>query len=244
MGAVDGAVEGATDAATDGAVLTTATGELADADGGRRASPRTAAAGEQRRGQDDGADGRRARGSGFMHRRMLPSVRETATDTGDRPMPKQDAQMRDVAGALTPSMRDRFHIPIAPDGSPAIYLAGQSLGLQPRTAARGDRHGARRVGAPRRRRLVRPGPPLVHARWIVARVDGADRRGASGRGRAAQQPDRRHPPPARLVLPAGGSPSPDPRRRSALPVRPSRPDDPPRLARPGSRDGPRRRRAA
>ena len=49
-------------------------------------------------------------------------------------MPKQDARTRDVAGALTPSMRDRFHIPSAPDGSPAIYLAGQSLGLQPRTA--------------------------------------------------------------------------------------------------------------
>ena len=32
-------------------------------------------------------------------------------------------------------MRDRFHIPAAPDGTPAIYLAGQSLGLQPRTAA-------------------------------------------------------------------------------------------------------------
>ena len=32
-------------------------------------------------------------------------------------------------------MRDRFHIPSAPDGTPAIYFAGQSLGLQPRTAA-------------------------------------------------------------------------------------------------------------
>ena len=30
-------------------------------------------------------------------------------------------------------MRDRFLIPVAPDGTPAIYLAGQSLGLQART---------------------------------------------------------------------------------------------------------------
>jgi kynureninase len=50
-------------------------------------------------------------------------------------MTDDDAPARDAAEALTPSMRDRFHIPTAPDGSPAIYLAGQSLGLQPRTAA-------------------------------------------------------------------------------------------------------------
>ena len=50
-------------------------------------------------------------------------------------MTEEDARARDAAEALTPSMRDRFHIPTAPDGSPAIYLAGQSLGLQPRTAA-------------------------------------------------------------------------------------------------------------
>lgn len=50
-------------------------------------------------------------------------------------MSEQDAWTRDGAGTLTPPTRDRFHIPTAPDGSPAIYLAGQSLGLQPRTAA-------------------------------------------------------------------------------------------------------------
>src|SRR5689334_10737855 len=44
-----------------------------------------------------------------------------------------DALARDAADPLTP-LRDRFHHPIAPDGSPAIYLAGQSLGLQPRSA--------------------------------------------------------------------------------------------------------------
>ena len=50
-------------------------------------------------------------------------------------MTDDDAPARDAAEALTPGWRDRFHIPTAPDGSPAIYLAGQSLGLQPRTAA-------------------------------------------------------------------------------------------------------------
>jgi kynureninase len=44
-----------------------------------------------------------------------------------------DALARDAADPLRP-LRDRFHVPTAPDGSPAIYLAGQSLGLQPRSA--------------------------------------------------------------------------------------------------------------
>jgi kynureninase len=50
-------------------------------------------------------------------------------------MTDDDAPARGAAEALTPGMRDRFHIPSAPDGSPAISLAGQSPGLQPRTAA-------------------------------------------------------------------------------------------------------------
>jgi kynureninase len=50
-------------------------------------------------------------------------------------MSEQDARTRDVARSPTPPTRDLFHIPTAPDGSPAIYLAGESLGLQPRTAA-------------------------------------------------------------------------------------------------------------
>jgi kynureninase len=44
-----------------------------------------------------------------------------------------DARARDAADPLS-VLRDRFHIPVAPDGSDATYLAGQSLGLQPRTA--------------------------------------------------------------------------------------------------------------
>ena len=50
-------------------------------------------------------------------------------------MTDEDTPAPNAAEALTPGMRDRFHIPNAPDGTPAIYLAGQSLGLQPRTAA-------------------------------------------------------------------------------------------------------------
>jgi kynureninase len=50
-------------------------------------------------------------------------------------MTDDDAPWRGGAHALTPGMRDRFHLPVAPDGSPAIYFAGQSLGLQPKAAA-------------------------------------------------------------------------------------------------------------
>jgi kynureninase len=44
-----------------------------------------------------------------------------------------DALARDAADPLS-AMRDRFHVPTGSDGTPAIYLAGQSLGLQPRAA--------------------------------------------------------------------------------------------------------------
>lgn len=44
-----------------------------------------------------------------------------------------DALARDAADPLS-RYRDRFLLPTGPDGSPAIYLAGQSLGLQPRAA--------------------------------------------------------------------------------------------------------------
>ncbi len=48
---------------------------------------------------------------------------------------ERDARARDAADPLT-AYRDRFLLPDGPDGPdgpPAIYLAGQSLGLQPRT---------------------------------------------------------------------------------------------------------------
>jgi kynureninase len=43
-----------------------------------------------------------------------------------------DALARDAADPLS-SLRERFLIPAGADGSPSVYLAGQSLGLQPRT---------------------------------------------------------------------------------------------------------------
>jgi kynureninase len=46
-----------------------------------------------------------------------------------------DALARGAADPRT-ALRDRFLIPEGPDGRPATYLAGQSLGLQPRTTAR------------------------------------------------------------------------------------------------------------
>lgn len=44
-----------------------------------------------------------------------------------------DALARDAADPLS-SLRERFLLPVRPDGAPAIYLAGQSLGLQPKAA--------------------------------------------------------------------------------------------------------------
>ena len=44
-----------------------------------------------------------------------------------------DAIARDAADPLS-AYRERFLLPVGPDGAPAIYLAGQSLGLQPTTA--------------------------------------------------------------------------------------------------------------
>ena len=64
----------------------------------------------------------------------------TASDDGEeapgrgagRPS-EADAMARDQADPLS-GYRDRFLLPIGPGGAPAVYLAGESLGLQPRTA--------------------------------------------------------------------------------------------------------------
>lgn len=51
-------------------------------------------------------------------------------------MTEADALARDAADPLS-ALRDRFHLPVGPSGPggpPAIYFAGQSLGLQPRAA--------------------------------------------------------------------------------------------------------------
>ncbi len=48
------------------------------------------------------------------------------------PPREADALARDQADPLS-RFRDRFLLPEGPDGAPAVYLAGQSLGLQPRT---------------------------------------------------------------------------------------------------------------
>jgi kynureninase len=44
-----------------------------------------------------------------------------------------EALARDAADPLA-AHRDRFRLPVGPDGTPAVYFAGQSLGLQPRSA--------------------------------------------------------------------------------------------------------------
>ena len=50
----------------------------------------------------------------------------------DRALTEADALALDAADPLAPYRR-RFLLPVAPDGSNAIYLAGHSLGLQPRS---------------------------------------------------------------------------------------------------------------
>jgi kynureninase len=52
---------------------------------------------------------------------------------GEAPPAEADARARDTADPLT-AYRERFHLPVLSDGTTAIYLAGQSLGLQPRSA--------------------------------------------------------------------------------------------------------------
>ncbi len=70
-------------------------------------------------------------GRGRFERRPENRPAEAPTDADTAA--EADAMARDAADPLTP-MRDRFLLPTAIDGTPAIYFAGQSLGLQPRTA--------------------------------------------------------------------------------------------------------------
>ncbi len=61
-----------------------------------------------------------------------PDARATAAAV-DVASTEADALARDRADPLS-RYREQFLLPPRPDGSPAIYLAGQSLGLQPRSA--------------------------------------------------------------------------------------------------------------
>ena len=132
--------------------------------------------------------------------------------------------------------------------STAIYLAGQSLGLQPRSGRAGDRDGAGRLGAPRRGRLVRAGTAVVHAGRGAARSDGADR-GALPIEVALLNSltVNIHLLLASFFRPDGRRRA-DPDRRPALPVRSPRADDPPGRSaawtpsRTSSSSGPRRAR--
>ena len=44
------------------------------------------------------------------------------------------ARRRDREDVRAEQLRDRFHLPVGRDGRPKAYLAGQSLGAQPRAA--------------------------------------------------------------------------------------------------------------
>ncbi len=56
------------------------------------------------------------------------------SDSTDRPSITDEADARARDGVDPRSLRDQFLIPTTSDGTPLAYLAGQSLGLQPRTA--------------------------------------------------------------------------------------------------------------
>ena len=64
--------------------------------------------------------------------------------------------------------RERFHLPVGPDGQPVIYFCGNSLGLQPKTAEELDPSGDLQRRWKRYRaahegyeRLVAPGGSLI-----------------------------------------------------------------------------------
>ena len=140
-------------------------------------------------GQEDRARARHEpRESGFTAsadatlRSRSPTTPETGDGTEGRSRRSRrrpaTPPIRSARSAIASTSRWR------PTGRRPIYLAGQSLGLQPRTARSRDRDRARRLGAPRRRCLVRRRRALVHPRRDPARVDGPHRRRAAGRGRA------------------------------------------------------------
>ena len=190
--------------------------------------------GRGRRG--GGRPGRAAR-PGRARERCSRTTAGTPSADRDRPRPTRSRSTPPTrsapiaTGSCSPTAR------ADPAGPPAIYLAGKSLGLQATGVRAGHGGAARPLGAPRGRGLVRAGRPVVHLRRDVPRADGADRRGAAVRGGDPQHADRQPPPDAGLVLPAGGRAATDPDRRAALPVRPARPRQPPRVARarPGRR---------
>ena len=111
--------------------------------------------------------------------------------------------------------RDRFLFPqgpSGPDGPPAIYLAGQSLGLQATGVRAAVERQLDRWAQPRRRGPLRRGRSLVHLRRDLPRPDVADRRRPTVRSRDPQHADRQPAPPAGLVLPARGRATEDPHR--------------------------------
>ncbi len=119
-----------------------------------------------------------------------------ATDLGE-----DHARRLDAADPLA-GYRDRFLLPTGPDGTPRVYLAGQSLGAQP-ASARAEVEAELDAWA----RLGVDGWFAAKRAWLDA--DGAIREptatlvGARARrDRDDEHPDREPAPAVRDVLPA------------------------------------------
>ena len=148
-----------------------------------------------------------------------------------------EALALDAADPLS-AYRDRFLLPDGPEGPggpPAIYLAGNSLGLQakavrPAMEAQLDRWAHLGVEG----WFEADGPWFTYDetfREPMARIVGARPSEVADPQHADGQPA----PDAGLVLPPGRRAAEDPHRRAALPLRPARARQPPRVARAGPR---------
>ena len=56
------------------------------------------------------------------------------TSAGSTIEAEREAAIRRDAADPTAALRDRFRLPVGRDGRPKAYLAGQSLGAQPKAA--------------------------------------------------------------------------------------------------------------
>ena len=145
------------------------------------------------------------------------------------PADEHEALRRDEAD---PGHRDLFHVP--PGGgayAACAYLAGNSLGLQPKSTA--DELVAELAAwqQPRRRGALRGRPSLVLLPRVAHRAGRPTGRRAARRGGGDELAHRQPPPPDGVVLPTDRHPPHDSRRGHDVPVGQLRRAQPSRLSR-------------